>query len=294
MLKGIDLVADERNVEEAMSLLEHVTSFKSYLMSNEDIKCIFKIGEVEYTVDFNIDCDEQIVSSSCSCGKSKCPHKALSYMLYNYSNHHNSANDETEELESQLDEYEKEDLVEMILDLYEDGKLSYDDILNEMDFIDSEYEDESSYEATLKDMKSTLSSICSFRNFKKGERNTDSYIVLMDSIIPSIVSLRVNAEEDGDESVMKMTSTALKKIVAYIGENAEGEEEFIQANLISSLLYILSNDEKCLKAVEAALKSSFNSSEYLIEHKKEMLELEIRRAKGSPLHKKLKNILKEI
>ena len=87
---------------------------------------------------------------------------------------------------------------------------------------------------------------------------------------------------------------ALKKIVAYIGENTEGEEEFIQANLISSLLYILSNDEKCLKVVEAALKGAFNSSEYLIRHKKEMLELEIWRAKGSPLHKKLKNILKEI
>ena len=143
-------------------------------------------------------------------------------------------------------------------------------------------------------MRSTLSSICSFRNFKKGERNTDSYIVLMDSIIPSIVSLRVNAEEDGDESVMKMASMALKKIVAYIGENTEGEEEFIQANLISSLLYILSNDEKCLKVVEAALKGAFNSSEYLIRHKKEMLALEIWRAKGSPLHKKLKNILKEI
>ena len=62
----------------------------------------------------------------------------------------------------------------------------------------------------------------------------------------------------------------LEKTIEFIAQNSHHAEEYVQAELVNSLLYILREDEESFDVVSAALRNAFNSTEYLKKHKKEM------------------------
>ena len=82
MIFGIDIISSEALANEAVNIIDRVSDFKSYQLSNVDYKVKFCLDGEPFTVDFHTDDDGLITSCSCTCGLDKCIHKTLALLLF--------------------------------------------------------------------------------------------------------------------------------------------------------------------------------------------------------------------
>ena len=82
MIFGIDIISSEALANEAVNIIDRVSDFKSYQLSNVDYKVKFCLDGEPFTVDFHTDDDSLITSSSCTCSADKCIHKTLALLLF--------------------------------------------------------------------------------------------------------------------------------------------------------------------------------------------------------------------
>ena len=93
MIFGIDIISSEALANEAVNIIDRVSDFKSYQLSNVDYKVKFCLDGEPFTVDFHTDDDGLITSCSCTCGLDKCIHKTLALLLFNYLNNESARKD---------------------------------------------------------------------------------------------------------------------------------------------------------------------------------------------------------
>lgn len=294
MILGLERISSEKLTNEAIDALERVSNFKSYLLSNNDIRILFDFDGKQYSVDFKVDDDDEIIASKCSCSAERCIHKTLALIFYNYqSGYEGEEGEMAEELEQRLAESPDGRLIDLIMDFYFSEKLSYDDIMEELDELENEQAGLDECDPSVLDK--ALEEVFSFSNFKKGKKNTEEYLTLIDTLIPNMMSFIRRAYDNGMYDEADLIGENLEKTIEFIAQNSHHAEEYVQAELVNSLLYILREDEESFDVVSAALRNAFNSTEYLKKHKKEMLKLEIKRAgAGSRIGKKLKKLLTEL
>ena len=164
MIFGIDIISSEALANEAVNIIDRVSDFKSYQLSNVDYKVKFCLDGEPFTVDFHTDDDGLITSCSCTCGLDKCIHKTLALLLFNYLNNEDSSDDEMTEdellIEDRLLALSKAALVTALLDFYSDGLISENEMHDELDAIE---------EGEAEHIEEMLENFLSYAPFKSGK-----------------------------------------------------------------------------------------------------------------------------
>ena len=274
MIFGIDIISSEALANEAVNIIDRVSDFKSYQLSNVDYKVKFCLDGEPFTVDFHTDDDGLITSSSCTCSADKCIHKTLALLLFNYLNNEDS--------EDRLLALSKAALVTALLDFYSDGLISENEIHDELDAIE---------EGEAEHIEEMLENFLSYAPFKSGKIKDKDALYLSEEVIPDAIEALGDLLDSDYERALRFFKKRLDEFYNIIGRCAENRSEDVSIRLINSAFSLLSFTKILSKSAYSLLLNSFNSSDFLRRYKLAMVSSELKIAKDE---KHYKNMLRKL
>ena len=286
MIFGIDIISSEALANEAVNIIDRVSDFKSYQLSNVDYKVKFCLDGEPFTVDFHTDDDGLITSCSCTCGLDKCIHKTLALLLFNYLNNEDSSDDEMTEdellIEDRLLALSKAALVTALLDFYSDGLISENEMHDELDAIE---------EGEAEHIEEMLENFLSYAPFKSGKIKDKDALYLSEEVIPEAIEALGDLLDSDYERALRFFKKRLDEFYNIIGRCAENRSEDVSIRLINSAFSLLSFTKILSKSAYSLLLNSFNSSDFLRRYKLAMVSSELKIAKDE---KHYKNMLRKL